>query len=187
MSLPSLVALTVVTACLLYTSFPVSAQRTTCAVGSACDSCTGDKVKRLTFASGNSVKVCCPSCRSRFFNFGLNPTGSAYCNCNFDRVSGSAKKGEECSGTGMTTYVRLNSMPICCPDPLVAKQVRRNAADGSYIFDCEQLGDCWRGSQCSTCNQSYVGNINGVNVCCSNCDEYGLRLGPGNSCSCNRP
>nr|ABW90689.1 latent transforming growth factor beta binding protein [Haliotis diversicolor supertexta] len=186
MSLPTFVAVAVVTACLLYTSFPVSAQGTTCGVNSACDSCTGDDVKNLTLASGSSVRVCCPNCRSRYFNFGFLSSGQPFCNCNFDRVTGSARKGEECSVAGMTTYFRLNQMPICCPDPLVAEHVRSNS-DGSYIFNCEQRGDCWRGSQCSTCNQSYVGNINGVNVCCSNCDAYGLRLGPGKNCNCNRP
>ncbi len=175
----------VVTACLLYTSSPVSAQGTTCGVGQQCASCSGDKVKTLRFQSGNSVQVCCPNCRSSFFNFGTSPRG-AFCNCNFDRVTGTARKGEECSAPGMTQYFTLNTMPICCPNPLVAVRVQPNDANGNFIFNCENRGDCWRGSQCSGCNQSFVGSINGVNVCCPNCEERGLILGSGGSCSCNR-
>ena len=46
-------------------------------------------------------------------------------------------------------------------------------------------GDCWQGTQCALCDRNWVGNINGVKVCCSKCEKKGFVMSP-NSCSCRR-
>ncbi|VDI36339.1 Hypothetical predicted protein [Mytilus galloprovincialis] len=38
-------------------------------------------------------------------------------------------------------------------------------------------GDCWKGLACSACDKTVVGNINGVPVCCENCEKSGIRYG----------
>ncbi|XP_071156859.1 uncharacterized protein [Mytilus edulis] len=48
-------------------------------------------------------------------------------------------------------------------------------------------GDCWKGLACSACDKSVVGNINGVPVCCENCEKSGIRYGfegQYNTCDC---
>ncbi|CAC5411240.1 unnamed protein product [Mytilus coruscus] len=46
-------------------------------------------------------------------------------------------------------------------------------------------GDCWKGLACSACKDT--GKINGVPVCCENCEKSGLRFGLGDkypTCDC---
>jgi len=40
----------------------------------------------------------------------------------------------------------------------------------------EMHGDCWKGGICNTCGHGYVGNVNGMPVCCQNCEKSGMAL-----------
>ena len=55
----------------------------------------------------------------------------------------------------------------------------------SIVLELPNLkGDCWQGAQCANCDRGYVGSLNGVDLCCQNCERKGLRISP-NTCYCN--
>ncbi|KAJ8303105.1 hypothetical protein KUTeg_019501 [Tegillarca granosa] len=107
----------------------MTARRTNCAIGNACDKC-GSNSKIIT---RYNIKVCCSSCSAEFKAYNLANGRRGYCNC-YER--------------------KLNSIS----------------------------GDCWKGSQCANCGNS-TGSINGVPVCCANCEQSGMALSP-SSCNC---
>ncbi|KAH3772674.1 uncharacterized protein LOC127844969 [Dreissena polymorpha] len=102
--------------------------------------------------------------------------------------------GSKCDAceAGRFWTVRIGSRQVKVCSPKCLKSCRAgNQPDGRPFCTCydpaDITGDCWKGDQCNTClaspNKGYVGNINGISVCCANCERSGLALSS-RSCSC---
>ena len=57
--------------------------------------------------------------------------------------------------------------------------------DQFQILEQTVKRDCWQGLQCAKCDRKWVGSINGVEVCCQNCEEKGFTI-TSNSCFCSQ-
>lgn len=109
--------LTVVFACAAVIIHESLAERTNCGVGNECISCPYKQTLRFARVvdeqvTRHAITVCCKSC-SRYFTAGLGKD-SPYCTCNYDRISGTCWKGEQCSGCDPDYVGSVKGVPVCC-------------------------------------------------------------------------
>ncbi|KAK6172104.1 hypothetical protein SNE40_018057 [Patella caerulea] len=126
-----------------------------------------------------------------------NATNNAFCECDFTRIKGNCERGEQCTGIkAILSPFSFNGMKICC-ETFTGRVSRFNQTGNTrdYICQCSEppvpnaddwTGNCWKGSQCNGCDAGYVGNVNGLKLCCANCVKKGLNINAGRkTCNCN--
>ncbi|XP_070549180.1 uncharacterized protein [Ptychodera flava] len=142
---------------------------------------------------GSSVGICIEMCSGDADCTGNKKCCSNGCGhvCVSPEVEPIVKDGVCPAGSGSSRTSVVRCMQVCesdqdCPGRKKCCQIGCDVICVDPVPDVPAEPEyevCWSGNMCNQCDRDWVGSINGLDVCCPQCRQSGLRVIAGN-CTC---